>query len=265
MIFTANGSARASEIVYRAGAMVGMESLNRRPPEHIPVDFVDWPFSKLDQYDGDVGELFDVHARVVADENPKYAVAPDIDGTVGVEDALNYAEELMDLAEIVIVVPKTVRPSEVPPWYRVGIPCQQRYGPCPWKWTEYAECSSVHLLGGSPLKHREIMKYVSVVESVDTSVPVTSARFGSVWDGDGWKQGDYGFYGSLRRSYRRMRSTMNRDRETRCFRARNKKLDWEQAWREHNPDADCWGPDEEIPRRPMYPDEVPEWLPEGVL
>jgi len=69
VVFTANGSKRASEVVYRTGALVGMESLNTRPPDKIPVNFVDWPFSKLDDFP-DLGELFDAHLGVVERERP---------------------------------------------------------------------------------------------------------------------------------------------------------------------------------------------------
>jgi hypothetical protein len=114
------------------------------------------------------------------------------------------------------------------------------------------------------VKHREILKYGVPVESVDTTVPISAAQWGDYWNGRKWESSDAGFYNALRLSYQSMRSSLNKDREVWSPRARNRKLDWEEAWQEYNPDADLWGPDE-IPGPPRSESEVPEWLPEGVL
>ena len=49
-----------------------------------------------------------------------------------------------------------------------------------------------------------------------------------------------------------------------CLARGLKKLDWEEAWREYNPDADLWGPGD-LPAPLRSAAEVPEWLPEGEL
>jgi hypothetical protein len=249
VIFTANGSKRASEIVYRLGALVGMESLNTRPPDSIPIEFVDWPFSKLEDYP-DIGELFEAHLRVVKSERPRYAVAPDIDERVSEAEALDMAAELSPYTETVIVDPKTVLPTDVPLGFRVGMPCQERYGPTPWKWTQYRPCEEVHLLGGSPVKHHEILKYHVPVESLDTSVPVTSAGWGDYWNGRKWANSDREdefFYDCLKLSYRNIRFSMNRRRDVWDPRCRNRRHDYIEDFRENNPDADLVAPDEEPP------------------
>jgi hypothetical protein len=109
------------------------------------------------------------------------------------------------------------------------------------------------------------MKYYVPVESVDTSVPVTSAQFGSYWSGQKWVEAEEntGFYNVLKRSYAAMRKSMNPRRDVWDPWARNRRFDWEQAFREHNPDADCWG--DEIPGPPRYASDVPDWLPKGIL
>jgi hypothetical protein len=252
VVFTANGSKRASEVVYRTGALVGMESLNTRPPDKIPVNFVDWPFSKLDDFP-DLGELFDAHLGVVERERPRYAVAPDIDDRVSYRDAVGMATELSQYADTVIVVPKTVLPTDVPSEFRVGMPCQERYGPTPWRWTQYRPCEEVHLLGGSPVKHHEILKYSVPIESVDTSVPVTSAGWGDYWNGEKWvnstRDSEF-FYHCLRRSYSNMRYSLNRRRRVFDVRCRNRRLDYEEEfWKQ--PDADLWGPNDRPPS-PAY-------------
>ncbi|GAA0308667.1 DUF6610 family protein [Halarchaeum salinum] len=176
------------------------------------MDFVDWPFSKLDDY-SDVGEMFDAHYKIVRAEKPKYAVAPDVDEFTTYTDVKAWADELGEYAETVIVVPKTIHPKEVARRFRVGMPCQPRYGPTPWQWTEYSTCAEVHLLGGSPVKHAEIMKYHIPVESVDTTSPVKAARFGDYWNGSQWYNSTGGFYWCLKQSYRNMRRSMNPRRE----------------------------------------------------
>jgi hypothetical protein len=149
-----------------------------------------------------VGELFDQHLKVVKSERPKLAVAPDLDEFTSYRDAIAWADELDRYAETVIVVPKLEHPRCMPDRFRVGMPCQDRYGPPPWQWTEYTTCREVHLLGGSPVKHSEIQKYYIPVESVDTTSPVNAARFGSYWNGKKWDEvnGDDMFYWCLRTS-----------------------------------------------------------------
>lgn len=254
VIFTANGSARASREVRRAGALVGFNSLNQRPPEDIPVEFVDWPFNKVQAMDDpDLGELFDAHLKTVRAERPRYAVAPDVNKFTQFEDVVEWAEELQHYADTVIMVPKAVLPTDIPPGFRVGMPCQERFGPPPWRWTQYRECGDVHLLGGSPVKHHEILKHYIEVESVDTTVPVTSAGWGDYWNGQKWEsigfQGDH-FYPCLRRSYRNMRQSLNSRRRVWEPRARNRREDYEDQFRD-GPDGDLWGPGERPPS-PAY-------------
>jgi len=89
------------------------------------------------------------------------------------------------------------------------MPCQDRFGDTPWQWTEYSECDSVHLLGGDPRKHNEILKYWISVESVDTAVPTTRANWGGVWKDGGWVYENLGYYGSIETSFRNLRSEWN--------------------------------------------------------
>jgi hypothetical protein len=41
---TASGGADVANAIYRSGATVGYRSAEKRPPEEVPVGFVDWPF-----------------------------------------------------------------------------------------------------------------------------------------------------------------------------------------------------------------------------
>lgn len=248
IIFTVNGSAKAAERVYRNGALIGVKSNNRPPPDHIPVDFVDWPWDKLPELGGNVDVVFEDHVRVVADHEPKYAVAPDVMGDLRLPAALEYADELKRYAETVIVVPKSAHPSAVPSEFRVGMPCQDRYGPPPWQWLEYEEASEVHCLGGSPVDHHRTLKYNVPVESVDTSLPIKPCKFVEYFSASRkkWTPSDLGFYECLGRTYRNMRLTMNPDRRVQSTRYRNRRLDYEATFAESE-EADCWGPGEKVP------------------
>jgi len=204
---TCIGSRDVAISALRAGIDVGYESGNQRPPSDIPVEFVDWPFLKLQ--DDTFESVFERHLQAVKEDRPEIAVAPDVDGRVSFGRILEAARELSKYAETVVMVPKTIHPSDVPRTYRVGMPCQDRFGDTPWQWPEYSGCDSVHLLGGDPRKHNEILKYWISVESVDTAVPITYANWGGVWEDGGWTYENLGYYGSIEKSFRNIRSEWN--------------------------------------------------------
>lgn len=176
---------------YRGGALIGFNSSETPPPEKIPVDFIDWPFLE-ESFE------FQDHLDVVKQHNPKYAVAPDIRNDEEFDSAISKASELNRHAKTVIVVPKGVKPKRVPSRFRVGLPAQDRFGGVPWPVWDYRNCSSVHILGGSPTRQNELAHYVSV-DSVDTASPLKAARFGDVWDG-GWNEEGYNYYDRIERS-----------------------------------------------------------------
>lgn len=202
VITTINGGEDTAYAASRSGVMIGFESGNRRPPDDVPVDFVDWPFTKIEGPE-DVEAAFRNHLDVVKRERPKYAVAPDIDETVGFNEAIGYAVQLKEYCEIVIVVPKSVHPKDVPQQFRVGMPCQERFGGTPHNWSEYRDCREVHVLGGHPTKQFETEKYYVPVRSVDTAVPISRARWGDVWEYSDRKflRKQKGYYGTIEESF----------------------------------------------------------------
>lgn len=219
IIFMANGSTSATKSAYRGGSLIGFESLNTKPIPDIPIDFVDYPFKKVQRKETMTCEdAFEKHLNVVREINPKYAVIPDIDETVSAEQAYSWAYSLDQFCETLIVAPKAVHPSAVPDWIRVGIPCQDKFAHCPWEIDDYRECDEVHLFGGSPHLHHEILyeRGLDNVESMDTSVPVTSARWGDAWgivDGEPkWIETRGGMYGCLEQSFYNMCRYLNVDR-----------------------------------------------------
>lgn len=174
VFMTVNGGKAISEAISNTPVRLGFESSRSRPPEQHTVDFVDWPFNR--EFTPD----FDDHLEVVREEEPMYAVAPDVEGHT-IDEVLGYARQLDQHADNVIVVPKEVHPSEVPNWASVGVPLANYGSDAPWQYDAYAECSQLHLLGGTPHKQLEFAQRVPNVASIDGASVVKAASCGSVW------------------------------------------------------------------------------------
>jgi hypothetical protein len=216
--FVANGSTEATKAAYRAGARIGFESSNTRPPSTIPVDFVDWPFKQLST--NDAVDVFSEYIQTVYQERPTIAVIPDINGDISTEQVFEWAYRIDKYCDTMIIVPKSIHPSLVPENLRVGIPCQSKFADQPWEPADYRNCAELHLLGGSPHIHYDLIYRhgLTQVESIDTSVPIQSARWGDVWqleNGDPyWSTDNLGVYGCVEASFRNMCVILNRDRDS---------------------------------------------------
>jgi hypothetical protein len=148
------------------------------------------------------------HIEAVAADEPSIAVAPDI--TDGREGDYSVADELLEYADTVIVVPKAMPALNVPERFRVGIPCQKRFGPVPPRpiW-EYQQVDEVHLLGGSPKVQSDIAGKIGKrrVKSLDTASPIAASSRGKVW-GRPFKNTEW--YDSPERGYyQRIESSLN--------------------------------------------------------
>ncbi|SFC21149.1 hypothetical protein SAMN05444422_105291 [Halobiforma haloterrestris] len=218
IIWMANGSTSATYAAYRMGARVGYTAMNTRPPEDVEVSFVDFPFKRLEEAEVSVKDVFEPYLQVVKQEQPEFAVIPDINNGVTFEDALSLAYEVAPHCETLIMVPKSVHPSRIPSHIRVGIPCQSKFAESPWSFNDYRKCEELHLFGGSPHDHFEIVfeNGLTQVESMDTSVPISSAQWGDAWtltpNGPRWKSAEGGVYGCLEATFREMCRVFNRDR-----------------------------------------------------
>jgi hypothetical protein len=214
IVWMANGSASATRAAYRAGAIIGFEALNTRPPSDIDVEFVDFPFTKADAID----EVYIEYVETVCQEQPKMAVIPDLNEKYDTEVAFELATE--PYCDTMIVAPKSVHPSSIPNNIRVGIPCQDKFSECPWNPDAFRECEELHLFGGSPHKHYEMVFDEGLwnVESMDTSVPLSSARWGDAWtvqNGDPyWTDEQGGVYGCIESTFRAMCVEFNSDRDS---------------------------------------------------
>lgn len=202
VIVTSSGGQDMPRAAYRGGVYIGINSSQERPPDNIPVDFVDWPFLEDDF-------VFEAHLDVVKREQPKYAVAPDISNAENFDSRICKADLLNRHAEIVIVVPKAVKPDRVPNRFRVGLPAQDRFGGVPWPIWEYRNCNTVHILGGSPNRQKELQHYANV-GSIDTASPLKAATFGNVWDGK-WTEDGFNYYDRIERSMLNLKKEWNEE------------------------------------------------------
>lgn len=217
----------------------------------------------------------DEHVQSVKEDEPKIAVAPDING----ERSADYtvADTLLNHAENVVVVPKSISAIDVPDRFRVGVPCQKRFGPVPVRpiW-EYQQCTELHLLGGSPLVHSEIIDLVGHdrVVSLDTASPIAASGSGKVWGrpfkNTEWYPDPHSGY------YKRIEKSLNNLLQHHNENVNNERIEWIKNavsipteleidpltyTREFPPDKEelCLGADDEVPfpgRAYFYQDDA---------
>ncbi len=206
-VFCTTGGS-TSEPIAESVAGLGLNPYERGPPDDIPVEFVDYPFNQ--DWTGELADYLDLIREV----QPHVAVAPDVMGGAGLSDEfLSYADRLDRYADHVVVVPKSVHPTRVPGRFRLGIPCANGWGTSTWGWSEYANHpGGVHLLGGTPNTHLEILRDTNVdVRSVDTASFMVGCRF-NVWDGKWRERDEYGvdYYEAIRMSLDNLHRAVNR-------------------------------------------------------
>lgn len=197
VIHTVPGGEATARAVLKAGAVLGYESADAGPPAHLPVGFIDYPFTAS-------GDPFPSHFAAVREREPQYAVAPDIEPPRSFEDVIRRADRLDEHAGTVIIPVKQagdVHPREIPARFRVGLPFAPNFGsggiePGGPALDEYAAASGgVHVLGGSPSDQLDLRSRVDV-RSVDTSLPLLYARKGRIWFREGQVETG-GYFGSL--------------------------------------------------------------------
>ena len=136
------------------------------------------------------------HVAVVKHWEPKYATVRDVMSERQCEDSgipyyapeqiFEWADELSEYAENVIVIPKTVKSiDKVPEQYVLGYSVPTSYGGTPLP-IEAFKGRRVHLLGGSPSKQiRYWQAMPDDVVSMDNNYILLTSKFGSVWTHDG--------------------------------------------------------------------------------
>lgn len=207
VVMTVNGGKEISRAVDDSPALIGFETGRYRPPADCSVGFCDWPFTNPDA-------SFEDHLAVVAEECPKYAVAPDVEGEYTLTDVVDRADELNQHAENVIVVPKEVEPGRIPERFVIGYPNQPNFGSNGNWWRQsYPSDREVHLLGGSPDEQLDAADYLSV-GSIDGANVTRYAEFGRVWTpGRQLERPDLTYYERIRESLANVYAMWNQDRD----------------------------------------------------
>ena len=203
VILTVNGGDELSRAIADSPALLGFETSRYRPPKDISVDFCDWPFTDPDT-------TLDDHLDVVAEERPKYAVAPDVEGEYDLQTVVSAAYELDNYAEHVIIVPKDCEPGEIPDRFRIGYPNQPAFGSNgSWWRSAYPHGRPVHVLGGSPDDQLDVRNYLTV-GSVDGANVTRYAEYGRVWTpGRQLERPDLSYYERVRESLANLHSMWN--------------------------------------------------------
>lgn len=171
---TVQGGTRSSEVVAESPALLGFESAQSRPPADLAVEFVDFPFT-------DESASYADHLAVVEREQPRIAVAPDVEAGRDPATVYEQADELAESADVVVVVPKAIHPTDVPDRFRVGVPLANFGSDAPHAWPEYRDAGDLHLLGGSPTLQLEAGRYLPNVASVDGAAIFKGAEMGNLW------------------------------------------------------------------------------------
>ncbi len=172
---TTQGGEDTTEAVSESGAFLGVESsLVHRVPGGATIHFLDYPFTDPDA-------TFSDHRDTVQEHRPALTVAPDVERGRTLSEVIEQADKLSAHAGAVIIVPKSVHPSEVPDRFRVGVPAANYGTSGPWTTWDYRDCGPVHILGGPPSRQLEIGQHLPVA-SVDTATLGQRCRFG-MWDG----------------------------------------------------------------------------------
>lgn len=145
--------------------------------ERYSVEFVDFPFTNP-------RFTFDLHALTVRREQPTLTVAPDIEKGRDPETVFAQADELLESADHVVVVPKDIHPREVPARFRCGVPLADYGTGAKWTTWDYLEHDGEkHLLGGGPSRQLSVKGHLNIA-SLDTATLGKRARFG-IWTQEG--------------------------------------------------------------------------------
>ena len=207
---TAESGKETSRAIGDSAATLGFESSQTRPPEQYEVEFIDWGFNS------DHPITFEEHLETVRREQPEVAVAPDIEDDRDPATVYEQADQLLNHAEHVVIVPKDIEPSEVPNRFRVGVPLANFGSDAPWSLSEFVGVGDVHLLGGSPTVQLAVVESDIEVASVDGAAAINSLeQAAKVWTWEGeyircWVQVDEGTrYEKLRASLNNIANALN--------------------------------------------------------
>ena len=144
------------------------------------IQFLDFTYKKPD---------IDKHLQLCKIIKPKYVSAPDIFNEMELDEKLDFANELRNYSENVIIIPKCANIIDrIEKKFMIGFSIPTSYGGTEgiavWDITNY----DIHLLGGSPAKQLWYKHYFRNIISLDGNSYIKIARLSKqFWDGTIWK------------------------------------------------------------------------------
>jgi hypothetical protein len=143
----------------RHGWLIGVNSgfvSNNNYKQDDTIHFLDYPFKSGDNY-------WQEHYNWAKHYRPKYAVCPDVVDVSRLQDYLDFAHKLAQVADKVIVVPKVHNIiDKIPKQFIIGYSVPTKYGKTIVLPLEIGN-RPVHLLGGGHKKLIRLMQYLNVV------------------------------------------------------------------------------------------------------
>lgn len=199
IIYCASGNRRFARIAIECGFLYGSQ-LPSKSGMPFDLHFADQDWKNPNR---------DVYVSEIAKYRPAVATVLDLEGEDQLGEVLGWAEDIAPYAPTVVVIPKVSgvidRIPEIISGSRVrlGYSVPTKYGSTDVHTREFGD-RPVHLLGGSPPKHRKLYHLLNVV-SVDGNVATLAARFGQSWNGEKWfynenEKGKDFMYGCFRAS-----------------------------------------------------------------
>lgn len=178
LIYCASGNRYLAKEAIESGWLYGSQ------PHTIyyPIDFADLDFKRMD-----ASGYLDKYKRFIKHNKPALAVTPDVTTPDGLPSTIQFAEQITQYVETVIIVPKVSglildmpkQIENIP--VRLGYSVRTRYGGTTvplWEFTEWPH--GIHLLGGSPHRQLELANYLPV-RSADCNYHQRLAWFGKWW------------------------------------------------------------------------------------
>lgn len=153
------------------------QTTTRRMPEH-RVMFVDNDFKHYDHQQ---------HLAVVKQFRPKYATVQDVMLKSDLDRILDYAEELTQFAENVMLIPKADCIDQIPEKFMLGYAVPTSYGGTTLPYSAFGN-RRVHLLGGAWQQQLHLIKSSGMnIVSLDFNHCHKMAKHGIFNDGNGYE------------------------------------------------------------------------------
>lgn len=163
------------DIAVNNGILCGANTHAANRLSEYPLLFLDFAYKKPD---------IEKHMKICKRIHPKYVCVPDIMTESDIDTSLDYAIELEQYVDRVIIIPKIACVDRIEKKWMIGFSVPTKYGGAEgfgvWDIIDY----DVHLLGGSPPQQLKYKNYLPKIKSFDGNSYIKIARLSKqYWDG----------------------------------------------------------------------------------